>query len=322
MLLPFLILAVRVSIFIIALLGTLLIGSVFAFISAVFSISGIEIVGIVGFVLLLFVPSSIVYLIHTRSIRWFYGLNLPQWMPGTQYLIWRKQVRQSVKNWDKRHGRREALDSFIALLWSAISTILYGISTTNSALITLPPELFFLNMFTAWLLMVVLAYGSDTWFRWRRLNKQWLKLPKTVSKQPDTQDIDKELSQLKQQIQSQDGYSTQPKSINPDIANATLKLNESMGKVRFKGQIVQNLDGIKGEIVEIVERGNRYYPKECILGTTKASKCTLLILWNKETTHEELPANSTLISPVVNTNNPLYPALNLVEQAKFRANQE
>ncbi len=302
-------------------MGTLLIGSIFAFISAVFSISGIEIVGIVGFVLLLFVPSSIVYLIHTRSIRWFYGLNFPQWMPGTQYLTWRKQARQSVKNWDKRHGRREALDSFIALLWSVISTALCGISAANSALITLPPELFFLSIFAVWLLMVVLAYGSDTWSRWRKLNKQWLKLPKTA-KQPNTQDIDKELSQLKQQIQAKDGYPTQPKRINPDVAEATIKLNQSMGKVRFKGQIVQNLDGVKGEIVEIVERGNRYYPKECILGTTKASKCTLLILWNKETTHEELPANSALITPVVNTNNLLYPALNLVEQVKFRGNQE
>jgi len=325
MLLPFLILAVRVFIFILALLGTLLIGSVFALISAVFSISGIEIVGIVGFVLLLFVPSSIVYLIHARSIRWFYGLNLPTWIPGIQYLMWRKQARQSVKDWDKQHGRREALDSFIALVWTTLTTVLYGVNATNSALITLPPELFFLNIFTAWLLMVVLVYGFDTWFRWRKFHKQWLKLPtKTPSKsnpQKD-QDIDRELSQLKQQIQSQDGYLTQPKRINPDIAEATVKLNDSMGKVRFKGQIVQNLNGVKGEIVEIVERGSRYYPKECILGTTKASKCTLIILWDKQTTHEELPANSTLISPIVNTNNPLYPALNLIEQVKFRGNQE
>jgi hypothetical protein len=175
--------------------------------------------------------------------------------------------------------------------------------------------------------MVILVYGLDTWFRWRKFNNQWLKLPKTVSKQPDTQNIDKELSQLKQQIQSQDGYSNQPKSkpkrTNPDIANTTLKPNESMskGKVRFKGQIVKNLNGVKGEIVEIVEQGNRYYPKECIFGTSKASKCTLIILWDRRSTHEQVPANSSLIAPVVNTNNPLYPLLNLVERAKFRVNQ-
>ncbi|MGL4498560.1 MAG: hypothetical protein ACRC78_12585 [Planktothrix sp.] len=92
-------------------------------------------------------------------------------------------------------------------------------------------------------------------------------------------------------------------------------------EIRFKGQIIKNINGVKGEIVEIIEQGNRYCPKECICGTNKASRCTLVVLWDNRSAHEQLPANSTLIAPVIDTNSPLYPLFNLVERIKFRANQ-
>lgn len=93
-------------------------------------------------------------------------------------------------------------------------------------------------------------------------------------------------------------------------------------KFRFKGQIVQDSrTGKTGEILEILESGTKYFPTECLLRTPKSNRCTLIILWDRETTHEQLPANTALISSVVDTHNPLYPALNYLEWAKFRANQ-
>lgn len=306
-----------------SLLGTLLIGSVVGLVSAFFSSLGLEIVGLVGFTLLLFVPTSLTYLIHCRVIRWFYSIKPPNWLPGTKYLIWRKQSRQSIQNWDKRHGRREALDSFVVLFWSTLLTGWYIFQASNSALIALPREEFFLSLFSFWLTAILLLYGLDTYFRWRRFHKQWLKSPSSQLPNPQLKpaNVDDELSRLKQKIQTTDGYIVQPNRIDPEVAKATLN-QQKADKVRFKGQIVQDVHGTKGEILEIVEKGSKIHPKECLMGTLKAQRCTLIILWDKETTHEHLPANTTLISSVVDTHNPLYPVLNYLEWSKFRSSQE
>lgn len=92
-------------------------------------------------------------------------------------------------------------------------------------------------------------------------------------------------------------------------------------KVRFKGQIVQDTTGRKGEILEVTYQGSSVRKSQCLMGTPKAQVCTLIILWDKTTSHDYLPASTTFISSVVDTHNPLYPVLNYLEWAEFRANQ-
>lgn len=211
MLLPILILVVRLTIFTVANVLSLL---AFATVVSVLGIINGEFLAIIALPLWAVLPFTITAWIYKRSLKEIDSITLPNWMPGTKYLTWQKQVRQqrSKSGW-LQWLTPSVEEGLKAALISVLSVFVVGSLGIQLALFSARPgkafATFIKSEYGFWVIgFIVVFYALDTILYWNYNQKRWQKIKKQNLTNISS-NINDDLSRLKQKVQSQDGYLSQ-----------------------------------------------------------------------------------------------------------------